>query len=87
MVPPPPSKELQELLEARAPFSSVVRHPHLDNEHIVTPDALHEYLRATPLPDMMEELTAAVLAYTDTTAFKDDVAGEAPAAARAKADE
>jgi hypothetical protein len=70
MVPPPQSSDLQLLLESKAPFLQVVRHPDLDNEHIVSPDALHEYIRATPLPGMIRELIAAVLAYTDTGALK-----------------
>ena len=70
MVPPPQSLDLQRLLETKAPFAQVVRHPDLDNEHIVSPDALHEYIRATPLPGMMRELIDTVLAYTDTGALK-----------------
>jgi hypothetical protein len=70
MEPPPMSDSLRAILESKAPFQELVMHSHLDNEHVIHPDALRHYIRSGCIGDMLHHISTAIDAYTDRPVTK-----------------
>eukprot|EP00049_Salpingoeca_infusionum_P018600 m.357957 g.357957 ORF g.357957 m.357957 type:complete len:425 (+) comp17994_c0_seq1:319-1593(+) len=84
LIPPPVSQSLQKLIEDNGDFKEVVRHPHLDNEHLVSPESLHTYIRNTPVQVLFTEMTSTIDVFYDAADEQPEVEVTTPEGADAQ---